>query len=73
MAQLDTQSIIPIAISFAAIYGISRLFKIGVREPHLPPGPPIVPLLGNLHILPLKNAYLKFTEWAKQYGSHILS
>ncbi|KAG8943873.1 hypothetical protein FRC03_002285, partial [Tulasnella sp. 419] len=69
MFQADTQHIIPVAISVATIYGISRLIKIGARDPHLPPGPPTVPLLGNLHILPLKDSYLKFTEWAKQYGN----
>ncbi|CAL1706578.1 unnamed protein product [Somion occarium] len=34
----------------------------------LPPGPPTLPLLGNLHVFPKTRAYLKFTEWAKVYG-----
>ncbi|KAL5363813.1 cytochrome P450 [Aspergillus floccosus] len=31
-------------------------------------GPPTLPVLGNLHQIPRKGSYLKFTEWAKQYG-----
>ncbi|KAH7351469.1 putative cytochrome P450, partial [Pyrenochaeta sp. MPI-SDFR-AT-0127] len=31
-------------------------------------GPPTLPLLGNLHQMPLKNFHIKFQEWANQYG-----
>lgn len=41
---------------------------IGRRENHLPPGPPTLPVLGNLHQIPKKGAHFQFTEWAKQYG-----
>ncbi|EEB91257.1 hypothetical protein MPER_10416, partial [Moniliophthora perniciosa FA553] len=30
--------------------------------------PPTLPLLGNIHVLPTRNAHNKFTEWARQYG-----
>ncbi|KAJ5390698.1 cytochrome P450 [Penicillium cataractarum] len=40
----------------------------GRRAKNLPPGPPTLPVLGNLHQIPRKGSYLKFTEWAKQYG-----
>ncbi|KAG8938154.1 hypothetical protein FRC03_007562 [Tulasnella sp. 419] len=68
MAQFDNPYIAPVAISLALIYAISRLSKIGSRERHLPPGPPTLPLIGNLSILPLKDAYIKYAEWAKIYG-----
>ncbi|CAL1714344.1 unnamed protein product [Somion occarium] len=45
-----------------------RLNKIGSREPGLPPGPPTIPLLGNLHHFETRGMYLKLTEWAKMYG-----
>ncbi|KAG8911965.1 hypothetical protein FRC02_006233 [Tulasnella sp. 418] len=45
-----------------------RVSKIGQREPLLPPGPPTTPVLGNIAILPKTNTYVKFNEWAKQYG-----
>ena len=41
---------------------------IGRREKHLPPGPPTLPVLGNIHQIPKKGAHFQFTEWAKQYG-----
>ncbi|KAJ7916802.1 cytochrome P450 [Mycena leptocephala] len=44
------------------------LRKYGAREPGLPPGPPTLPVLGNLHLLPTKYAHYKFTEWARIYG-----
>lgn len=39
-----------------------------LRPKGFPPGPPIIPGLGNLHQMPLQKPYLKFHEWAKQYG-----
>ncbi|KAK7032159.1 hypothetical protein VNI00_013333 [Paramarasmius palmivorus] len=48
-----------------------RILKIGRRELFLPPGPPTIPILGNLHIFPLESTHLKFTEWARQYGEVI--
>ncbi|KAJ7100794.1 cytochrome P450 [Mycena belliarum] len=60
------------AILLALAVGLLGLFiwlrKVGSREPGLPPGPPTVPLLGNLHIFPTEFAHYKFTEWARQYG-----
>ncbi|KAG1782232.1 cytochrome P450 [Suillus placidus] len=34
----------------------------------LPPGPPRLPLIGNLHLFPRKCPHYQFTEWARQYG-----
>uniref|UniRef100_A0A0W0F4D7 Putative cytochrome P450 n=1 Tax=Moniliophthora roreri TaxID=221103 RepID=A0A0W0F4D7_MONRR len=36
-----------------------KLLKIGQREEFLPPGPPTVPVLGNLHVFPLESPHLK--------------
>ncbi|KAG8916694.1 hypothetical protein FRC02_003650 [Tulasnella sp. 418] len=68
MPQLDSSLTLPLSLSVALIYGVSKLSKIGSREPLLPPGPPTLPVLGNLTVLPLKEAHLKFTEWARIYG-----
>ncbi|RHZ50595.1 uncharacterized protein CDV56_103787 [Aspergillus thermomutatus] len=31
-------------------------------------GPPTLPFLGNIHQIPRRGSYLKFTEWAEKYG-----
>lgn len=40
----------------------------GSREKNLPPGPPTVPILGNIPAIPRKGAHFQFTKWARQYG-----
>lgn len=41
---------------------------VGRREKNLPPGPPTIPLLGNIPQIPKKGAHFQFTKWAKEYG-----
>ncbi|KAL7787173.1 cytochrome P450 [Trichoderma ceciliae] len=45
-----------------------QLNKIGRRPSNYPPGPPTLPLIGNLHQMPKKNAHLQFQKWAEEYG-----
>lgn len=56
------------ALAFMVAGAAYVYLYIGRREKGLPPGPPTVPLLGNLHQIPKKGAHFQFTEWAKQYG-----
>lgn len=43
------------------------LFKKKTSNP-LPPGPPGLPLLGNIKDMPKSRPHETFTEWAKKYG-----
>ncbi|KAK5069485.1 hypothetical protein LTR64_008166 [Lithohypha guttulata] len=52
----------------AALLLIYAVLFVGKRQKTLPPGPPTLPIIGNLHQIPTKGSYLTFTEWAKQYG-----
>ncbi|KAG8908764.1 hypothetical protein FRB99_003002 [Tulasnella sp. 403] len=52
----------------ATVWLVVKLFTVGRRERGLPPGPPTLPILGNILSFPTGNFHFKFTEWAKQYG-----
>lgn len=58
---------------FAAVIGLlalvlHRLSKIGQRPADYPPGPPTLPLIGNLHLMPKEKGHLQFQKWAEEYG-----
>ncbi|KAJ5787369.1 cytochrome P450 [Penicillium paradoxum] len=58
-------AVILVPIALCVLY---LVLVTGRRAKNLPPGPPTIPILGNLHQIPRKGSYFKFTEWAKQYG-----
>ncbi|KAL1798265.1 hypothetical protein ACET3X_002302 [Alternaria dauci] len=42
--------------------------KVGRRPAGYPPGPPTLPIIGNLHLMPKKKPHLQFQKWAEEYG-----
>ena len=47
---------------------VFRLRKIGRRPAGYLQGPPTLPLIGNLRLMPKQKAHLQFQKWAQEYG-----
>ncbi|KAF2852521.1 cytochrome P450 [Plenodomus tracheiphilus IPT5] len=57
------------AFVFVILAGLTyRLSRIGRRPAGYPPGPPTLPLIGNLHLMPKEKPHLQFQKWAEEYG-----
>ncbi|KAH6651347.1 cytochrome P450 [Chaetomium tenue] len=63
MALLTTA--FPVLVAVAIVI---RLLLSGRRPKSLPPGPPTLPIIGNLHQMPTRDAHLQFEKWAREYG-----
>ncbi|KAJ7145384.1 cytochrome P450 [Mycena crocata] len=62
-------SLTPFLLGLAILGCVWYVLKLSQRERGLPPGPPTIAILGNLHLFPKSGGlHLKFTEWSKEYG-----
>lgn len=57
--------ILSLILVTAVIYQVRN---VGRRPRDIPPGPPTLPLIGNLHQIPNKNPHHQYKKWAEQYG-----
>lgn len=61
-----TSSYLVYLVAFLAV--LWQLNRIGRRPRDYPPGPPTLPLIGNLHQIPTEKRHLQFEKWAREYG-----
>jgi hypothetical protein len=55
--------------AIAALFSIIwKLRKIGQRPSDYPPGPPTLPIIGNLHLIPNQKRHFQFEKWSRDYG-----
>ncbi|KZV73582.1 cytochrome P450 [Peniophora sp. CONT] len=63
-----TPTAVDIAVFVVGIYLTKRLFSRPRLTLPLPPGPPGLPLIGNVLDLPLSEPYKTYVEWGGKYG-----
>ncbi|KAI1125555.1 cytochrome P450 [Nemania abortiva] len=69
IAKVSSTPLALIALALAVcVAGLWKIRKIGRRPKGYPPGPPTLPLIGNLHQMPKGNGHLQFKKWAEEYG-----
>lgn len=59
---------ISLLIVLPLLYNVLRWLQSTLRPSRYPPGPPTLPVLGNLHQIPRLWSHIQLDSWAKQYG-----
>ncbi|KAF2993292.1 hypothetical protein E8E14_000680 [Neopestalotiopsis sp. 37M] len=57
-----------LAITAVVFILLWHLRRVGSRPRDLPPGPPTIPIAGNLNLMPQSHAWIQYAKWAKEYG-----
>ncbi|KAF2141081.1 uncharacterized protein K452DRAFT_272908 [Aplosporella prunicola CBS 121167] len=61
-------TIVLVASVTLALALLWRFRRVGLRPKDFPPGPPCLPILGNLHQMPTHDSHKQFAAWAQEYG-----
>lgn len=57
-----------IACFFVVLFVLRRLLRKDARPP--PPGPPGLPVVGNLWDIPPMPTWVAYRDWSKKYGKY---
>lgn len=58
----------PTVLVLALLSSTAYVIRVTMRKRHVAPGPPRLPILGNIFQLPPTLQFVRFTEWAQEYG-----
>lgn len=66
----NTMAVSPIHLVAVAVLVlvVYKLGSIGHRPKGYPPGPPTLPIIGNIHLIPKTQPHIQFQKWAEEYG-----
>ncbi|GJE96468.1 cytochrome P450 [Phanerochaete sordida] len=59
-------------LALCAVAATFVIHQVAKKRHRYPPGPPRLPVVGNLFDFPASYSWLKFAEWARQYDSDII-
>ncbi|EMD01271.1 hypothetical protein BAUCODRAFT_62200 [Baudoinia panamericana UAMH 10762] len=65
---MSTLPLSVIAVVTVLVVALAWLSQTGKRPKEYPPGPPTLPIIGNIHQMPTRDAHLQFQKWAEEYG-----
>jgi hypothetical protein len=68
LANLGTATWWVLGIGALSLLFLSKVRNIGRRPADIPPGPPTIPILGNLHQMPIDKPHIQLQKWATEYG-----
>lgn len=68
MADTSLLLVVVTSFVFALAFKLITARRKSKKGYRLPPGPPAKPIVGNLLEIPKKHSWIKFHEWAKEYG-----
>ncbi|KAH0842502.1 hypothetical protein FOPE_07239 [Fonsecaea pedrosoi] len=55
-------------LCFGMLLLLWKLLRYGMRPKDYPPGPPTLPVVGNLHVFPKTGIHIQYDKWIKEYG-----
>lgn len=69
---IEDNKVVAAAVGGISFLSILYVYRKTRPSAALPPGPPQAPVVGNLFQIPKERPWLKYAEWAEQYGeSHL--